>query len=178
MCTLATLYLFWVLSTPTPSFWSFLQGAFALAVCALLWLVRFGTTVRKRQPLDRWWALAPIGALMALSLVAVQAPLHARFSLADDELAAVARTVTTAPDPAASAKALGDLGRVGTYRVHRVEVADEGVFFTFRRGSFWAGPEGVLYAPDGIVAPELTADGRELDHIRGPWYHWFGSVID
>lgn len=179
VCLLATGYEFWILSTPAPGFYNFLVGLAVLMGCALVWIARLLLLLRERHDV-RWpWAVAPIGGLLALVLVATQAPLQARFALADAELRDVARSVLTAVDPAAAADGLGDLGRVGTYRVHDVEAREEIVYFTFRRaGDFFTGPEGVAYVPARTTAPQQTPDGRTLDHLFGPWHHWTGTLFD
>lgn len=64
--------------------------------------------LRERGSIGPWWALAPIGGLVTVCLLLTHAPLHARFSLAEDDLSDTARSVIATEDPAAAAKALGD----------------------------------------------------------------------
>lgn len=171
-CALLALYLGWQASTPTPSVFGCLMATAALVFCAAVWIIWLLVVLRERGPIGPWWALAPLGGVLTVALLLADAPLNARFALADGELSGVARSVLAAPDPAASAKAIGDLGQVGTYRVKRVEARDGVAFFNF------GASDGMAYVPDGVAAPAETPYVLHLDHLRGPWYTWSAGLND
>lgn len=172
VCALLTLWIFWSASRPATELIDddYALPRLLLFLCALMWLGRLIATLIRRERPGAWWAVAPIGGLVATALLLWQAPLHARFALAQDELASVARSVLAAPDPSTAAGQQGDLGRVGTYRVHKVEAADGAVLFVFSHGN-GLGPSGMAYIPVTPV-PENLAYVHALQHLRGPWYAW------
>lgn len=166
-------WLCWKASTPVPAWFAGMGTAALLVLAAVVWLARLGNAVLNRATFDRWWLVAPIGGVLTLALLMTDAPLHARFSLADGELGQIARQVAAAPDPTAAAKELGDLGRVGTYRVSRVQAREGVVYFTLRTGDdFLQSAGGVAYFVSSAARPEQTGE-EGFEHLRGPWYIWY-----
>ena len=148
-----------------------------LAICALVWLVRFIVSARSGGPGMRWYAVAPLGGVLSLVLVLTHVPLNARFSIAEDELVAIAeaRLAATAPgDP--RVPVVTNVGSVGTYDVERVEVHDGLVYFTLGSCGWFASDCGVIYAPAGATPPTDNSI-QDVEHFRGPWYRWW-SLID
>lgn len=175
ICAAAALWVLWKYSTPVPTTFAGGGAMVLLVIAAAIWLVRLVIAVVERAPVSAWWTVAPIGGTLTLALLVTQAPMHARFSLADGRLEEIAQSVAGAPDPAVAAKELGRLGRVGTLRVGRVEARDGVVYFTLRGGDgFLYGDTGVAYVPTSIGLPR-NESAVEFEHLRGPWYVWSGA---
>lgn len=176
ICLAATLWLFWTLSTPASDVFDGVTPVLLLFACALIWVVRLVVCARVGTARTWWNLVAPTGGALAVTLVLAHAPVHARFSLADDKLAAAAESILAAPDPDAAAReADRRLGRVGTYRVKDVVVRDGLVYFTLADGAFFTGPRGVMYAPVGVSPKDDSV--REVEHFRGPWYYWWDLTV-
>jgi hypothetical protein len=172
ICAVFALWLAWIWSRPTFDVADATIPLVGLSSTALVWTGRLAATMVRRERPGRWWLVAPAGAALLLSLFHAHAPLHARFSLARDDLGAVARTVLAAPDPVQAAAAQGDLGRVGTYRVHSVESADGIVYFAFDRGVGSMARNGMAYIPASVTALPTEVYAQSLHHLQGPWYVW------
>jgi hypothetical protein len=173
-CAVLTLWLFWAASRPG---YDITEDDAALPRlllfgCAVVWLVRLIALLVRRERPGRWWAIAPLAGLTVGAMMFWDAPLHARFALARGELGGVARSVLAAPDPTAAAAQRGDLGRVGSYRVQHIEVADGAVFFLVGHGNAFVGDTGFAYVPPAAQIPEGTPYVRVLHHLGGPWYTW------
>ena len=172
ICLGLTLWVFWELSTPAPELFDLAAPVFFLVVCAVVWVIRLVISIREGGTPQLWWLLAPVGGVLAMALVLTHAPLHARLSVSDDQLAAVAKSLLAAPDPAKAANAEGSLGRVGAYHVRDVHVRDGLVYFTVADFGFLSGPRGVIYVPAGSAPPSDTWD-QHVEHFRGPWFRWW-----
>jgi len=172
VCALCTLWLAWIWSRPTFDLADATVPLVLLSGCALIWTGRLAATMVRRDRLGHWWLVAPAGAALVLALFSAHAPLHARFALAQDDLGDVARAVLAAPDPVAAAAHLGDLGRVGTYRIHGVQSAGGIVYFQFDRGVGSMGRNGMAYIPTGSGVPPTDIYAQSLRHLQGPWYVW------
>jgi len=172
VCAVLALWVFWTSSRPA---YDLIDDDAALPRlllfgCALVWLARLIATLVRRDRPNRWWGLAPLGGLIVGVLMFSDAPLHGRFALAQGELGGVARTVLAAPNPTTAAAQRGDLGRVGTYRIQHIEVADGAVFFLVGHGGAYLGDNGFAYVPPSAPVPTSTPYVRVLHHLRGPWY--------
>jgi len=167
-----SLWVLWYFSRPEMDLFEAATPIVLLGACGFIWFLRLSSRAVLREELSRWWAVAPIGGVLLAVLVFTNAPLQARFTLAQGGLDDVARTVLAAPDPAADAAQRGDLGRVGTYRVHEVAVADGVVFFLLSHGNLWDDDTGIAYVPPPTPVPPSRPGGHHLHHLRGPWYTW------
>lgn len=176
VCTLFTLWLALIWSRPTFDLTDATIPLVLLAGCALIWTGRLAASLVRRDHLGRWWLVAPAGAALVLVLLHADAPLHARFALAQDDLGNVARAVLAAPDPVAAAAQQGDLGRVGTYRIHGVQSAGGIVYFQFDRGAGSMGRNGMAYIPSGVGVP-TNVYAQSLRHLHGPWYVWSENPV-
>ena len=179
VCAALTLWMFWSASRPAIDLIDddYALPRLLLFGCAVVWLARLIATLVRRERPGAWWAIAPICGLVVGALLFWHAPLHARFALAQGELSGVARSVLAAPDPSAAAAQRGDLGRVGTYRVYRVEAVDGVALFLFSHAGGTVGRTGIAYLPTGQV-PQTLSDVRSFEHLRGPWYAWSAGGAD
>jgi hypothetical protein len=171
-CAMFALWLAWIWSRPTFDLADATIPLVALSGGALIWTGRLAATLVRRERPGRWWLVAPAGAAVLLALFHTHAPLRARFALAQDDLGDVARAVLAAPDPVRAAAARGDLGRVGTYRVHGVQSADGIVYFAFDRGVGSMARNGMAYVPSTVTDVPTDVYAQSLQHLRGPWYIW------
>jgi len=176
-CALFAVWLAWIWSRPAFDAFDAAVPLVLLAGCALIWSGRLAATLFRGERPARWWLVAPAGAVLVVTLFHVHAPLHARFALAQDDLGDVARTVLAAPDPVAAAAQQGDLGHVGTYRVHRVLAAGGVVYFAFDRGVGSLGRNGMAYIPAASPVPPGDTYAQTLQHLRGPWYIWSENPV-
>jgi hypothetical protein len=171
-CALFVVWLAWIWSRPTFALADATIPLVGLSGCALIWTGRLAASMVRRERLGGWWLVAPVGAAVVVALFNAHAPLQARFAFAKDDLGAVARSVLAAPDPVTAAAQQGDLGRVGTYRVHGVQSADGIVYFSFDRGVGSMGRNGMAYIPATVTDLPTDVYAQSLRHLQGPWYVW------
>lgn len=157
-------WLLWSASFPGSDFFSATAAGFGLCLAAVVWLVKLVLSVRRRS-LSWWFAVAPIGALAVVALLAVDAPLQARWELSRPAFEAAVQ------DPAP------DVGsRIGLYEIISVEPIPGGVLFYEAHGAF-LDDAGFAYLPGGPT-PELENGGFEsprYHHLGGPWYAFTAS---
>ncbi|MFI6927210.1 hypothetical protein ACIBIZ_45255 [Nonomuraea spiralis] len=150
---LASLLTLFEASTPGLSFW--------VLGLALYWLV---LAVAWAWLSGRWagssWRFVPLALVVGtVLLVAVDAPLHARFALSEPSMERYARSVRS--DHAGHRW-------WGLYRVDEVEKIHGGARFMVTSLTLDWKSYGFAYSPGRAPDP---AEGR-YEHFTGPWYIW------
>lgn len=159
-----TLVLLLTTSVPTGDFLTWLVAWLALGAGAVVWAARVGCYLvarvrRTAQGTPLWLLVAPVAGTAVLALVALDAPLRARWMASRPAF------------EAAVASGELDEGRNGWFEIEAV--SREGDAVTFREahtGMFTTG--GFLYLPDGPPSPDPLDEWSEYRHLGGPWYAW------
>jgi len=166
--------LLWSVSYPLGHVLWFVYSTWWLVACAIVWLVRLANYVRARRTAThsgRWWpfGVAPIGGALVLGLMALGAPLSARWSTSEpafdaraDQLAAKAAKID-----AGSRQSLIRDDRVALYTVSDAWVDADGAVHFLIRGSGFIDSVGVALLPEGPPADDGTRDYQRFD---GDWY--------
>lgn len=171
-------FLLWLASSPTANFWASAGALALLGLAAGIWVLRLvlGVVVAGRP--GRAWALTPLAGLVLCGLLAVHAPLHARWTLAAGGFTRIAEPLSAPDRPTLRAEDLPTGRRIGTYRIERVDVEGRVVLFTFTGDAFARGDGGMAYVPDGVDVPADQPYVASLRHLRGNWYYWFQELSD
>jgi hypothetical protein len=180
----SVLALLWARSVPGSALAEGLAAAAALGLVVLVWFGRGVTYLiaRRRRRARRGAAgflVAPAVGALALVLVALDTPLHARWALSRGAFEDVVEA-----GPASSPDAVGAdrwqgieaPDRIGLYRITSVSRVGEAVIFWEAHGAF-IDDAGFAYLPDG-PDPALEAGWFEsptFHHLGGPWYTWTAS---
>lgn len=169
-----TLLVLWSATLPGGSLLLWLIGVVALFWLAVVWVIRVLVFLIRRRRLSAWLAVAPLAGLAVLGLISIDAPLKARWILAEPSFARAAEDITASSEPADA----WEDQHIGTYRIDGVNVVGNGV-------TFWLAPDwvglfcwhGFAYAPDAVSRAELPADsGRGVRNsvveLGDGWYAW------
>ncbi len=170
----------WAVSAPGFAFFPFLMSGGALALLGLVWLIRvIGWGIdrhRGRSPAGAaQFLVAPVLCLVAWGLIAIDAPLQARWLASRSSFEAV---VNHAP-PASSSTDWIEFeaeDRIGLYRVRSASRVRDGVIFYEANGALFD-DAGFAYLPTGPF-PELDTGSFESPQFRslgGGWYAWTAS---
>lgn len=162
----ALVYTIYAFSIPSPFMGPIYSELLWIAV-GLAWLVQIAFTVWRTRPLTaraaRSWFLAPVLALIALTLVWTDAPFQARYRLSRDAMDSTARRVIREP-------ASGDrIHRIGLWNVYGVERVPGGMRFLVNDSGF-VDSGGFAYSPNG---PPRGPDIADYEHLDGPWWLWW-----
>lgn len=168
----------WAASLPEIAFGTAAALGLGVAVVGIVWFVRFACAVLRpgRRP-ARAWLVVPGGGLLLAALVLAGAPLQARFALARGDLTAVAQSLGAAGGRADPGGPAG--GRIGTYKIDRVEVRSRVVFFSVGDDPLIRARDGgFAYVPDGVDVPAGTPYVANLRPLGGNWYRWYVDRSD
>lgn len=157
-----------------PGIGFFLAGACAvtLLAAAVLWLVQaigFGTARRRGEETGRGLGLlvAPICAVLLITLVWVDAPLRLRWAAGRPAFDRVVKAV----DDGRSAKEPLPSGRIGLYRISHIDRVPNGLIFYEKTGNLFD-DAGFAYLPDG-PSPSLATGSFENPQWRALGNHWY-----
>lgn len=122
----------WIASLPSASFWDIGLTLLGVFLLGLVWFFRmlWAIVLLERRPL-RAWAWPPVAGLLLAVLLVAQAPVHARFTLAQGELTDIAEVLSAADRPTISADDLSVGLRIGSYLITRVDFDGRVVLFRF-----------------------------------------------
>lgn len=158
--------------------WSFPGFHFVLIVlfwptllAAAVWVIRGLTYLRAIERgtgagTSRWFAVAPVGALLLLAIVVADLPLRARWATSRS---AFDRAVDdTLP--------VGSERRIGSFTITTIRRVEGGVLFYEKAGSFMD-DAGFAYLPGGPT-PDLASGSLEnprWNDLGGGWYAFTAS---
>jgi hypothetical protein len=150
----------WAASTPGWDLAIMLIAGTGLALLGFMWLLRVGFHLK---PLKWQMLLAPAMALGSLVLVALDAPLSARWALSKSAFERAIRNGTPYRDDQ----------WIGLYHVVRLSGMGERSLLFETSGGFTQ-HQGFAYLPDG---PEGAPSDPSLErptftHLGGDWYVW------
>lgn len=177
---LPALALLYAYSFPGMAFFVWILAAWVLLGASVVWAVRllgFFVWRRRRGPTvatgrARWFAIAPLGAVVVGLLLWVDAPLRARWQISRGAFDRAARQVQAGELSGATY----DSRRLGLYTVTNVEQVKRGILFYEETGSF-LDDAGFAYLPGG-PSPELENGGFENPQfvaLGNGWYAWTAS---
>lgn len=160
---------------------AFLAAALAWGMWLLRWLI---ARARDKASGSGWrFLVAPVGGTVFLSALMLDAPLQARWSLAQPGFDRMVETAPPTPDPEPLAFEVP--AAVGTYRLERALRVGDNIFVYVRSGlqdgvvsgdSFLLA-SGFAYLPTGeMPSPNPVDEGGfekvHYQHVGGNWYAW------
>lgn len=161
-------------SFPGVAFFVLISAGWVLLGASVVWAVRLVVWRRLRGSTRRvrWFALAPLGAVVVSMLLWVDAPLRARWQMSQAAFDTAAHQVQAGELSGATY----DSRRLGLYTVTNVEQVKRGILFYEKTGSL-LDDAGFAYLPSGPY-PDLENGGFEAPEfmsLGNGWYAWTAS---
>ncbi|MEJ7833047.1 MAG: hypothetical protein WKF79_09045 [Nocardioides sp.] len=131
-----------------------------VGLMGLAWVVRVVTAVAMTRRWSWWFVMAPVLGGVAIGLVAVDAPLRARFAASQD---AFERAIQ-------EGRAIEDQ-RLGLYEVREIAQGPGGCTLAYDDVGSFLGRAGFALCPDGVPQQDVDNFGpMDFEHLAGDWY--------